>query len=56
MVNGIEPHADQVRVHLDGPLLAAADVTPAALAELRLAEGDPVWAAVKAAETHAYPA
>jgi molybdate transport system ATP-binding protein len=56
MINGIEPHADQVRVHLDGPLPAAADVTPAALAELRLAEGDPVWAAVKAAETHAYPA
>ncbi|MFB9839856.1 sulfate/molybdate ABC transporter ATP-binding protein, partial [Actinoallomurus acaciae] len=55
-VGGIEPHGDQVRVHLEGPLPAAADITPAALAELGLAEGDPVWAAVKAAETHAYPA
>ncbi len=55
-IGGIEPHADQVRVHLDGPLPAAADVTAAALAELRLMEGDTVWAAVKATETHAYPA
>ncbi|WP_432705520.1 ABC transporter ATP-binding protein [Actinoallomurus iriomotensis] len=55
-VGGIEPHGDQVRVHLEGPLPAAADITPAALAELGLAEGEPVWAAVKAAETHAYPA
>ena len=55
-VGGIEPHGDQVRVHLDGALPAAADITPAALAELGLAEGDSVWAAVKAAETHAYPA
>jgi molybdate transport system ATP-binding protein len=55
-VGGIEPYGDQVRVHLEGPLPAAADITPAALAELGLAEGEPVWAAVKAAETHAYPA
>ncbi|MEV5752012.1 ABC transporter ATP-binding protein [Actinoallomurus sp. NPDC052308] len=55
-VGGFEPHADQIRIHLEGPVPAAADVTPAALAELRLAEGDRVWAAVKAAETHAYPA
>jgi molybdate transport system ATP-binding protein len=55
-VGGIEPHGDQVRVHLDGPVAAAADITPAALAELGLADGDPVWAAVKANETHAYPA
>ncbi|MFL6051948.1 MAG: ABC transporter ATP-binding protein [Actinoallomurus sp.] len=55
-VGGFEPHADQIRIHLEGPVPAAADVTPAALADLRLAEGDRVWAAVKAAETHAYPA
>ena len=54
-IGGIEPYGDQVRVHLDGPVRAAADVTPAALAELRLTEGDAVWAAVKATETHAYP-
>jgi molybdate transport system ATP-binding protein len=55
-VGGVEPHGDQVRVLLDGPVSASADITPAALAELRLTEGDAVWAAVKATETHAYPA
>jgi molybdate transport system ATP-binding protein len=55
-VDGIEPHGDQVRIHLDGPVACAADITPAALAELGLTDGDPVWAAVKATETHAYPA
>ncbi|MDN3356483.1 ABC transporter ATP-binding protein [Actinomadura sp. DC4] len=55
-IAGIEPHGDQVRILLDGPLPASADITPAALADLGLAEGDTVWAAVKATETHAYPA
>jgi molybdate transport system ATP-binding protein len=55
-VEGVERHGDQVRVHLAGPLPAAADVTPAAVAELGLAEGQRLWAAVKASETHSYPA
>jgi molybdate transport system ATP-binding protein len=55
-IGGIEPHGDQVRVLLDGPVSASADITPAALAELGLADGDTVWAALKATETHAYPA
>ena len=55
-VDSIERHGDQVRVHLAGPLSVAADVTPAAVAELRLAEGQRLWAAVKASETHSYPA
>jgi molybdate transport system ATP-binding protein len=55
-IGGIEPHGDQVRIHLDGPITASADITPAALADLGLADGDSVWAAVKATETHAYPA
>jgi len=55
-IGGIEPHGDQVRILLDGPVPASADITPAALAELGLADGDTVWAAVKATETHAYPA
>jgi molybdate transport system ATP-binding protein len=55
-IGGIEPHGDQVRILLDGPVSASADITPAALAELGLADGDTVWAAVKATETHAYPA
>ncbi|RAY16398.1 ABC transporter ATP-binding protein [Actinomadura craniellae] len=55
-IAGIERQGDRVRVRLGGPLPAAADVTPAAVAELGLAEGVAVWAAVKATETHAYPA
>jgi molybdate transport system ATP-binding protein len=55
-IGGIEPHGDQVRILLDGPVSASADITPAALAELGLLDGDTVWAAVKATETHAYPA
>ena len=51
---GLERHGDMVRVRLDGPLTAAADVTSAAVAELRLEPGTRVWAAVKATETHAY--
>jgi molybdate transport system ATP-binding protein len=55
-VDGLERHGDNLRVHLDGAVPAAADVTPAAAAELDLAMGAAVWAAVKATETHAYPA
>ncbi|MFG3707032.1 ABC transporter ATP-binding protein [Micromonospora sp. NPDC047670] len=55
-VVGVQRHGDNLRVRLDGPIGVAADVTPAAAAQLRLAPGQPVWAAVKAAETHAYPA
>jgi molybdate transport system ATP-binding protein len=52
----IERYGDNIRVHLDGPLPAAADITPTAAAELHLRPGQPVWAAVKATDTHAYPA
>jgi ABC-type spermidine/putrescine transport systems, ATPase components len=55
-IEGVERHGDNVRVHLTGPISAAADITPAALADLDLAPGRNVWAAVKATETHAYPA
>lgn len=55
-IEGIERHGDSVRVHLEGALTAAADITPAALAELDLLPGQRVWASVKATETHAYPA
>ncbi|MDO3702875.1 ABC transporter ATP-binding protein [Micromonospora sp. C28SCA-DRY-2] len=55
-VSGVQRHGDNLRVQLDGPIVVAADVTPAAAAQLRLVPGQPVWAAVKAAETHAYPA
>ncbi|QYC41527.1 Sulfate/thiosulfate import ATP-binding protein CysA [Nonomuraea coxensis DSM 45129] len=55
-IGGIERHGDNMRVHLDGPVTAFADITPAAVADLDLTPGRRVWASVKATETHAYPA
>ncbi|MFJ7135128.1 ABC transporter ATP-binding protein [Streptomyces fungicidicus] len=55
-VAGLESHGDQIRVELTGELALAADLTTVAAAELDLHPGAPVWAAVKAAQTHAYPA
>ncbi|MFD6950429.1 ABC transporter ATP-binding protein [Nocardiopsis sp. TSRI0078] len=54
-VEGIERFGDQVRVHLAGRPSLAADISPAALAELGLTRGDEVWAGVKAAEVECYP-
>ncbi|WP_328822140.1 ABC transporter ATP-binding protein [Micromonospora rubida] len=54
-VAGVQRHGDNLRVQLDGPLPVVADVTPAAAAQLRLVPGLAVWAAVRAAETRAYP-
>ncbi|MFI0371736.1 ABC transporter ATP-binding protein [Actinomadura sp. 1N219] len=56
-VAAIERQGDRVRVRLSGPPFdAVAEVTPAAVAELQLSEGSMIWAAVKATETHVYPA
>ncbi|HEV7897890.1 MAG TPA: ABC transporter ATP-binding protein [Planosporangium sp.] len=56
MVDGVERQGDRIRVHLTGPVDTAADITPAAAAELDLALGRQLWAAVKATETRGYPA
>lgn len=55
-VAGIETHGDRVRAELTGELPMAADLTTVAAAELGLSPGGEVWAAVKAGQTHAYPA
>ncbi|WP_433593488.1 ABC transporter ATP-binding protein [Nocardia sp. CA-145437] len=55
-VAGVEQHANTTRVRLDGTPSVLADVTPAAVAELRLQPGLRLWAAVKATEIHSYPA
>jgi molybdate transport system ATP-binding protein len=47
---------DRVRVRLDGTPTIVAEVTPAAVRELSLDRGDPVWVAVKATEVNVYPA
>jgi molybdate transport system ATP-binding protein len=55
-VESVDPEGERARVRVDGPLPVVAEVTPAAVAELGLAPGTPVWAAVKAAEVGVYPA
>lgn len=55
-VAGMETHGDQIRADLTGELPLAADLTTVAAAELGLHPGATVWATVKAAQTHAYPA
>ncbi|MEP4594168.1 MAG: TOBE domain-containing protein, partial [Ilumatobacter sp.] len=55
-VDLIEPLGDTVRVTLATPMPVAVDVTPGAIASLRLTEGATVWAAVKATEINAVEA
>ncbi|MFB6960902.1 ABC transporter ATP-binding protein [Streptomyces sp. NPDC056309] len=55
-VAGLETHGDQIRADLTGELALTADLTTVAAAELDLHPGAAVWATVKAAQTHAYPA
>ncbi|MET7290472.1 ABC transporter ATP-binding protein [Streptomyces sp. NPDC005573] len=55
-VAGLETHGDRIRADLTGELSLAADLTTVAAAELDLHPGTPVWATVKATQTHAYPA
>jgi molybdate transport system ATP-binding protein len=53
-VAGLEMLADRVRLQVDGRPSALVDVTPAAMAELGLRPGVPVWLSAKATETDAY--
>jgi molybdate transport system ATP-binding protein len=55
-VSGLERHGDVVRVRLDGEPPVLADVTTAAVAELRLVQGQRLWVSLKATEISAYPA
>ncbi|MEV0247181.1 ABC transporter ATP-binding protein [Nocardia sp. NPDC050712] len=55
-VAGLEQHAHSTRVRLDGAPPVLADITTAAVAELRLQPGLRLWAAVKATEIQSYPA
>ena len=55
-VAAIEPTGDRLRVRLEGALHWVAEVTPAALAELRIEVGRPLWLAFKATELEAFPA
>jgi len=53
--SGLHLHGDRVRVQVDGSPPIVAELTPAGAADLRLAEGGPVWVSVKATEIDVYP-
>jgi molybdate transport system ATP-binding protein len=53
-VAGIELLGHRARVEVRGEPGALVDVTPGALAELRLAAGTPVWLSLKATEVEVY--
>ncbi len=53
---GLDLLGERVRVRVGGPIPIVAEVTPAAVAELALADGGDVWVSVKASEIAVYPA
>lgn len=55
VVRNIELLSDRVRLQVDGLINALVDVTPAAVADLRLTRGDEVWVTVKSTEIDVYP-
>ena len=55
-VAALAPLADRVRLEVSGSLHVLVDVTPAAVAELGLAPGTPIWLSAKATDLDVYPA
>jgi molybdate transport system ATP-binding protein len=51
----LDLEGERVRVRVGGPLPIVAEVTPAAVADLALGDGGPVWVSVKATEVTVYP-
>ena len=54
--SALDFQGDRVRVGVEGEMAIVAEVTPAAVRELELAEGGEVWVSVKATEITVYPA
>jgi molybdopterin-binding protein len=54
--SALDFQGDRVRVGIEGEMPIIAEVTPAAVSELDLAEGGEVWVSVKATEITVYPA
>jgi molybdate transport system ATP-binding protein len=53
---GVDLQGDRVRVRVEGSPSLVAEVTPAAMVDLGLAEGTETWVSVKATEITVYPA
>jgi len=54
--SALDFQGDRVRVGVEGEMPIVAEVTPAAVSELDLAEGGEIWVSVKATEISVYPA
>jgi molybdate transport system ATP-binding protein len=54
-VDALDLQGERVRVRIGGPLPIVAEVTPAAVGALGLADGGAIWASVKATEIIVYP-
>jgi molybdate transport system ATP-binding protein len=54
-VDHLDIEGDRVRVIVAGPVPVTAEVTAAAVSDLQLTVGTPVWASVKATELTVYP-
>jgi molybdate transport system ATP-binding protein len=54
--SALDFEGDRVRVAIEGDMPIVAEVTPAAVRDLDLAEGSEVWVSVKATEISVYPA
>ena len=54
-MEALDLEGERVRVRVGGPLPIVAEVTPGAVADLRLADGGLIWASVKATEVTVYP-
>jgi molybdate transport system ATP-binding protein len=54
--SALDFQGDRVRIGVEGEMPIVAEVTPAAVKELDLAEGGEIWVSVKATEITVYPA
>jgi molybdate transport system ATP-binding protein len=55
-ISGVESDGGRVRIRVEGSIPVVAEVTPAAVAELSLVEGEEIWVSIKATEVSVYPA
>ena len=53
--DALDLEGERVRVQIGGVLPIVAEVTAAAVADLSLADGGPIWVSVKATEVAVYP-
>ena len=55
-ISGVESVSGRVRIRVEGSIPVVAEVTPAAVAELSLIEGEEIWVSIKATEVSVYSA